>query len=731
MKYTVLKKLLFPLIFTVILSVFVFVYLMNYNRKITEETATELGALYLEEMMIQMQEHFSSIVDVKHKETEHIAKWTENEEGYRETLRIAAESMDFEYLVLYDAEGNSELVLGDLAWFRDTEEYLEQVMSGKTVVTTGYLTKTGEKIIAFGTPATFTMESGANSSVMIAGFSVEKLYEYIKLDKVEPLGSKVNMWIMTTNGAYILKAKPIEEDSLFERLNNWGSFVGIEIEEATSQIEKAMAGGKNFSYMVSIDGMIKHIFGAPAEEPDNWYFMITMPQGISDEVLMEQNSAVANAFAIAGLFILLMICGVFLVYYQISAQQRKELEIAWQDAEDSRNIAESASMAKTFFLSNMSHDIRTPMNAIIGFTNLAMKEKEMGAVHKYLQKISVSSKHLLLLINEILEMSRIESGKIVLDETPCNLLDLLEELHTVLGRKAEEKKMNFRIQGNVQDSYVYGDKRRLQQILINLADNAIKYTPEQGEVSVVLSQVPCDRKGYGNYEVVISDNGIGMSEEFAQRIFEPFERENTSTVSSIEGTGLGLSIVKNFVDMLGGEIEVESKKGQGSVFTVKVGLRLLEEDRLKQMREIHKNRDVVDRYDEETASQFFNGKHVLLVDDNEFNREIAQSILEHVGFIVDTAENGEIAVEKIKEAEPDYYNVILIDVQMPVMNGYEATKAIRGMEGMRSKVRIIAVTANAFESDRKNVLAAGMDNYITKPIDTEMLYRVLKESESR
>ncbi len=724
MKHTVLKKILFSLALTVAIAACIFTVLMNYNHKITDETATELGTLYMEEMMIQIKEHFSSIVDVKGQEVEHIAKWTANEEGYREILRTAAKSMDFEYIMLYDAEGNSELVLGEWAWFRDTEEYLEQIMSGNQMVTTGYLTKTGEKYIAFGTPATFTMESGEISSVMIVGFSMEKLYEYIKLDKMEQLGSKVNMWIMSTNGAYISKAKPIEEDSLFDRLNNWGSFVGIETEEAIAQIEKAMVSGKNFSYMVSIDGVIKHIYGAPAGEPGNWYFMITMPQGISDEVLMNQNAAVTQAFAIAGILILCMLCAVFGIYYQISAQQRRELEIARKDAENSQNIAESANMAKTFFLSNMSHDIRTPMNAIIGFTNLAMKEKEITSIRRYLQKISVSSNHLLLLINEILEMSRIESGKIILDNTPCNLCDLLEELHTVLGRKADEKKINLQIQGNIQDSYVYGDKRRLQQIFINLADNAIKYTMEQGAVSIVLNQTPCDRNGYGNFEIVVSDNGIGMSEEFVKKIFEPFERENTSTVSSIEGTGLGLTIVWNFIKMMDGEIAVKSKKGEGSVFTVKLCLRLQEDGR-NRMKEVQ---SVTEGYDGEETLKFFEGKHVLLVDDNEFNREIAQSILEQVGFIVDIAENGKIAVQKVIEAEPDYYNVILMDVQMPIMDGYEATKAIRGLNGTRSKVRIIAVTANAFESDRKNVLAAGMDNYITKPIDTEMLFRALKEN---
>ncbi len=726
MRQSILKKLLISLILTVVFLVGVLVALMNYNRIKTDEAVAELGMLYMEEMMLQMKNHFSSVVDIKNKEVNHIANWTKNTDTYRETLSTAAKSMGFEYVVLYDENGKSELILGETAWIRNTEEYISEIAEGKQTVTTGYLTDTGEKYIVFGTPAEFTMQSGKTSSIMLAGFSVRKLYDYINLDDVEPLGSKVNMWIISTNGAYILKAKPITEESLFDRLNNWGSFVGIDGEVAIPQIEKAMAGRKNFSYMVSIDGTVKHIYGSPAGEPENWYFMITMPRGISDEIIMKQHSEITRAFYIAGIIVFIMLCCVFLLYYRISAQQRKELQNAWKEAEKSRNIAENASMAKTFFLSNMSHDIRTPMNAIIGFTNIAMKETEISAVRNYLRKISVSSNHLLLLINEVLEMSRIESGKIILDETPCNLSDLLDELHTVLNKKAEEKNLHFKITENIQNSYVYADKRRLEQILINLTDNAIKYTAENGNVSVELNQIPCQKEGYGSYEIIVSDNGIGMSEEFVQKIFEPFERESTSTVSGIEGTGLGLSIVRHFVDMMDGDILVESKKEEGSAFTVKICLHLLEPDIINQFREFEKNAEIADTYNETFEKQFFNGKRVLLVDDNAFNREIAKSILEEVGFEVDIAENGEVAVHRVKKSDPDYYNIILMDVQMPIMDGYEATKAIRNLDEARAKIKIIAVTANAFESDKKKALEMGMDGYIAKPIDTKVLYCVLK-----
>ncbi len=725
MKQSIIKKLMISLFLTLVLSICVFGILIHYNRKVTDETATELGAVYTAEMMLHMQDHFSTIIDVKSKEAEHIANWTKKDDNYRQTLRSAAQSMDFDYVTLYDAEGNQESVLGESAWYRDKEEYAERILSGERAVTTGYLTQTGEKYIVFGTPAEFEMQSGKKSNVMLVGFSVKKLYEYINLDTVETLGSKVNVWIILTNGSYILKAKPIEEESLFDRLNNWGSFIGIEKEAAIAQIEKSMASGKDYSYMVSIDGSTKHIYGSPAGEPDNWYFMITMPQGISDVAVKEQNTAITTAYAIAGFVILLMICVVFLVYINITLQQRNELEIAWKDAESLRSIAENANSAKSLFLSNMSHDIRTPMNEIIGFTNLAIKEKEPGIVNGYLKKISVASNHLLLLINEILEMSRIESGKIVLDDTPCNLSDLLENLQTVLGKKAEEKSQKLMIHGNIQDNYVYGDKRRLSQILINLTDNAIKYTMEYGEITVMLHQRPCDKEGYGAFEISVADNGIGMSEAFVEKIFDPFERESTSTVSGIEGTGLGLSIVKHFVDMMEGTIEISTKQGEGSVFKVTVPLRIVEDKSINRMQQLQADGEREDVFDEEMLFSKFVGQRVLLVEDNVFNREIAQCILEQAGFIVELAENGKVALQKVSDVEPDYYNVILMDIQMPVMNGYEATGAIRKLDSERAKVRIIAVTANAFESDRENVLAAGMDDYITKPIEADKLYKVL------
>ncbi len=718
MKKTIINKLIIWLVVAIILSACVLTVLMRYNRQASEKATSELGAMYMSEMMFQMQDHFETIIDIKNKETEHIAEHAANEpeSDYREALYSAAQYMDFEYLALYDEAGNYEMILGEDAWYRDLNGFINKVIDGETVATTGYQTSTGGKYIVFGVPAQYRMKSGQTSTVMLAGFSVEKLYEYIQLDEFEQVGGNADVWIILTNGSYVLKSSEIVETSFFDHINNFGSFVGMDIKDGVDFVEKAMACGNSFSNMVSLNGEVQHIYGASAGEPEDWYFVISMPQGITDEVITAQNKTIIHAFLAAGAIILLLFLSVFLFYMRWSMKQIRETE-------DARAEAETANLAKSTFLSNMSHDIRTPMNAIVGFTSLALKEKDGSIVHNYLRKIATSSNHLLLLINEVLEMSRIESGKVVLDETVCSLSTILEDIKTLIGRKAEEKKQILTISSDIQDNNVYCDRLRMNQILMNLVGNAIKYTPEGGHISVMLQQKECDEKAVGAYEIIVADDGIGMSKDFTSRAFDAFEREYNSTASGIEGTGLGLSIVKNIVDVMGGTITLQTELQHGATFTVNVKLRISEE-KAQQSYETEEEKIV---WDTEQMKRFFEGKKILLVEDNEFNREITGTLLEKAGFLIDVAEEGEIAVNKVKNAPVGYYDAILMDIQMPVMNGYEAAKAIRSLEGERSKVRIIAVTANAFESDRKQVMEAGMNSYISKPIDVEKLYEELRK----
>ena len=543
--------------------------------------------------------------------------------------------------------------------------------------------------------------------------------------------------------------------------------------------------------------------------------------------------------------------GMVLGLRSVDEETRKEMEQKEQ-LEDALLQANRASKAKSIFLSNMSHDIRTPMNAIVGFTALAMTHiNNRDQVEEYLKKIMTSGNHLLSLINDVLDMSRIESGKMHLDEQECSLPDILHGLRNIVQADIRAKQLEFYIDAvDVIHEEIYCDKLRLNQVLLNLLGNSIKYTGPGGLVTMRIRETPMAPTGYANFDFTIKDTGIGMSEEFVRRIFEPFERERNSTISKIQGTGLGMAITKNIVDMMNGSIRVKSEQGVGTEFVVSLTFRLqnakkevqdipelkncralvVDDDfntcdsvsymlgqigmraewtlsgkeavlRTRQAvmrgddycvyiidwllpdmngievtRRIRKEMgenvpiivltaydwsDVEDEAKEAGVTAFcskplfmselrsclysivnteeekivdssldmkFSTGHILLVEDNELNQEIAVEILGDAGFSTDVAENGKIAVEMLAASEPGYYQLVLMDIQMPVMNGYEAAKAIRKLESQElASVPILAMTANAFEEDRQEALRCGMNGHLPKPIDVENLYSTLKE----
>ena len=389
--------------------------------------------------------------------------------------------------------------------------------------------------------------------------------------------------------------------------------------------------------------------------------------------------------------------------------------------------AEAANRAKSTFLSNMSHDIRTPMNAIIGFTTLAVSNiDDQKRVRDYLGKILSSGSHLLSLINDILDMSRIESGKIHLEETEVSLSDVLHDLKTIISGQINAKQLEFYIDAmEVTNEDVYCDKTRLNQVLLNLLSNAVKFTPAGGTVSVRLKQFPGTVKGIELYEIRVKDNGIGMSPEFVEKIFSPFERERTSTVSRTQGTGLGMAITKNIVDMMGGTIEVQTEQGKGTEFIVRLPFRLQsEKHHTEKIAELEGLKALVVDDDFNTCDRC-----ILLVEDNELNSEITVEILNEYGYMVDTAGNGAQAVEKVKNSKPGNYDLVLMDVQMPVMNGYEATRQIRALnDPALAGITIIAMTANAFDEDKKKALECGMDGFLTKPIVIEELIGTIQKN---
>lgn len=392
-------------------------------------------------------------------------------------------------------------------------------------------------------------------------------------------------------------------------------------------------------------------------------------------------------------------------------QQNENLKIAEEKAQ-------AASLAKTNFLFSMSHDIRTPMNAIIGFTNLA--ERHIGDVSKtkeYLSKISTSSNLLLGLINDILEMARIESGKAQLNLAPESIVEIMEQAEAVLRGQANDKNQElvFRIQAD--HPFVLCDKLKVNQFLMNLISNAIKYTGKNGHILVSLNEIESSGEDRAKYEIRVKDDGIGMSEEFQKKIFLPFEREQNSTVSKIVGTGLGMSIAKSIIELMGGEISLQSELGKGSEFTVTVEFGIAEDPgRLAETA----------AGPEEIITDGIK-RRILVVDDNDINRIIATELLNDMGYETGEACDGQEAIGIIQKANDGDYDLILMDVQMPIVNGYEATKAIRNLNSPLASIPIIALTANAFEDDKKNAEKAGMNGHIAKPIDVELLKKTLKK----
>ena len=379
--------------------------------------------------------------------------------------------------------------------------------------------------------------------------------------------------------------------------------------------------------------------------------------------------------------------------------------------------AEEGSRAKSSFLFAMSHDLRTPMNAIIGYAELMEAhwgEKEVTT--NYLQKLKGASQFLLALIGNVLEIARIESGKETLNEAPWNLMKLEETLDILLDGEISRKQLTVNRNVNIRHANVYCDALKIREIIMNLLSNAVKYTAEGGKIVLEIEEKPSAQDDFMTLQIRVSDNGIGISKEYVPHIFDAFTRERSSSESGIIGTGLGLRIVKSFVDLMNGDISVESEPGKGTCFTVEISCRKIPEEELQQQME------------EQPENVSLAGRRLLLAEDNGLNAEIAMTILQDADAEVELAADGKIAVDKLQDVPAGYYDAILMDIQMPNMNGYEATKAIRKLTDERAKIPIIAMTANAFEEDRQAALAAGMDDYVAKPVEISELFRTIMKN---
>ena len=440
---------------------------------------------------------------------------------------------------------------------------------------------------------------------------------------------------------------------------------------------------------------------------DTWYFEIIPHTGW---VTVKQQALV---FLVA---VSIAVLATAICYLMLHRKQREKLYT--EEIRKSAEKARKANEAKTRFLFNMSHDIRTPMNAIVGFSGLLEKslhdeKKSLG----YIRKIRVSSDILLTIINQVLEMARIESGKITLNPESVNIREMVEAMNTVFESSLTKKSLEYQCSLNVVHDQILCDKTKMEEIILNVVSNSIKYTNPHGKITVSIDELDSEDEKNANYKVVVEDNGIGMSQDYLPHIFEEFSREHTSTETRVAGTGLGLPIVKSLVDRMGGTIEVESEEGKGTRFIMKFSFPVSLENQVRE-KEKQNIPDITEKLE---------GKRILLAEDNELNAEIAETVLEETGIKVKHVEDGIQCIEELKKMPEKYYDVILMDVQMPNMDGYTATQRIRDLDDSRAEIPIIAMTANAYDEDRRKAQEAGMDGFLAKPLDVDEMMRLLAQ----
>ena len=828
----------------VLLCVLIFLWLSSIMTGKSEEAINDVGKIYMSEMSTQLQQKFDAITASWVSQVEGIAKRTPPQEqvygqAMLDDLALGASVREFEYLGLYTEDGEYEDVYGTPVTFLDEQEFHMAIGEEDKKITSGF-NANDEKLLFFVIDAQYPMKGGKVSDVLVAGLPMSHLESALVLEEEN---SMVYSHIIRKDGKFVVRTGEAFRDNYFDRLRETISNNNQKNPETyVEEVQEAMQAEEEYSALLIVDDTHRHIYCAPLCNSE-WYLVSIMPYGVLDDAILHLSDERQKTMVTAGGIILAALLVIFALYYRLTQQQLRELEKA-------EKAATSANKAKSEFLSSMSHDIRTPMNGIVGMTAIAIANvHDMARVQDCLKKISLSSRHLLGLINDVLDMSKIESGKLSLNIDILSLRDVMENIVNIVQPQIKEKRQHFDIFiRDIESEEVCCDGVRLNQILVNLLSNAIKFTPEEGTINVYLFQEESPKgSDYVRCHFRVRDNGIGMSPEFQKKIFETFSREDTK-VQKIEGTGLGMAITKFIVSMMGGTIEVESEVGKGSEFHVIIDFeratiqevdmvlpswRLLVVDNnedlcrsatsalkeigvqaewvldgekaLRKIEENHKrNTDyeivlldwkmpgmnglettrgirkivgdelpilIISAYDwseiEDEAraagvqgfiskplfksnlylglsryvegapdedeqvnaleeERDFGGLRILLAEDNDLNWEIAEDILTDVGFEVEWAENGKICVEKFEQSAPGYYDAVLMDIRMPVMNGYDAAKAIRALNRADARLPIIAMTADAFSEDIQRCLECGMNEHVAKPIDIEKLMKLLK-----
>lgn len=830
--------------FSILISVSIVMFTITsvYVSGKSDGAINEIGMIYMSAIAKQMQEKFDAVIDSQILEMEGIVERHPPETMVYgpemiEQLVLSAQVRDFLYLGLYTKDGDCEVIYGKEVEY-ESEEVFHNVLQDSSLRVFSGLSVEGERVMCLLIDVAYPMKEGKISTAMVAAMPMEYLENVLALDGENSL---MYSYIIRRDGTFVIRTN---NESLFENINEtFCEFKGKQPEEYINELREAINQNTDYATIACVNQDKRYLLCTDLPNSE-WYLISLMPFGILDRILKDlsidrQTATLLMCFVIIGGIVI-----IFLLYYRVSKQQLLELENARKDAV-------KANKAKSEFLSSMSHDIRTPMNGIVGMTAIAMANIDNPErVKDCLAKITLSSRHLLGLINDVLDMSKIESGKLTLNMNQISLWETMDSIVNIVQPQVKERQQHFDIFiQKVITEEVHCDSVRLNQILINLLSNALKFTPEGGRINVYLRQEPSPvGEDYVRCHFRVKDNGVGMTEEFQKKIFDTFTREEKAQVDKIEGTGLGMAITKAIVDTMKGSIEVQSAPGKGTEFHITLDLekadvkvedmklppwRMLVVDNNEELcqsaalslkeigidaqwvadgktavevakkchneqnsfeivlldwkmpgmdglhtaREMRKHLGenvpilIISAYDwseiedeateagiqgfiskplfksnlflglrrymlDESAKEekeeskihnSFFGKRILLAEDNDLNWEIAEDLLSEVGFELDRAENGKMCIEKFEQSAQGYYDVVLMDIRMPIMNGYDAAKGIRALARPDAKLPIIAMTADAFSDDIQRCLDCGMNEHVAKPIDVNRLTQILKK----
>ena len=639
-------------------------------------------------------------------------------------------------LMAVDSEGEYYTETGNRGLFRDLD-YFEESPEKISFVFDSMTDNQSEMVFLNRLPEPIHLQDGEKeTSILYFGIAqdMEQLNPYFNCDAYDGNNS---VYVLDDNGFKLFNSNQtelIKGHNVFSVLQNMKYLHNSSFEKTKAELEE-----KGYSYSNAILDGTEYFYGLERMENAEWTLIFLVPAEYVATNTLELVNFVTIFIVIFTLIVaVFVILGISFVMYRnqkeairVERENNTKLETvntklrqAKQAAEEAFQVAQEASRSKSSFLANMSHDIRTPMNAIIGMTSLIKHDAgDKGKVIEYANKIDISSQHLLGIINDVLDMSKIEAGKTTFKYTDFSILDFIQELNVIFRSQTDEKNQTFTIiKEDIQHERVNGDQVHLMQIFSNLLSNAVKYTQEGGEIQLLIEECESKSAIYAKYRFLVSDNGVGMSADFKNTIFDAFTRAESSLTNKIQGTGLGMAITKNLVEAMGGTIDVESELGQGSCFEILMDLKIAEDKSVSLIPQTEKD---------EPEDNILQGMKFLCAEDNEINAEILTELLKIEGAECTICENGEEILKTFEQSAPGEYDMILMDVQMPVMNGYEATKAIRRSSHELAKtIPIIAMTANAFSEDIQHSLAAGMNAHISKPVDMKMLKKTIRSIKS-